>query len=132
MKGNSMILDKARDLGISLSQSPEFIRMQSARALLDSSEDVSSALNEYKQKQEELLELLSTESPNRIFVASLSRDAEALRTQLLDNPIFAEVLEAQDDFEKLMSQVNKEISACIGTLNESSCSGTCSDCKGCH
>ncbi|HOR13728.1 MAG TPA: YlbF family regulator, partial [Clostridia bacterium] len=105
-----MILDKARDLGISLSQSPEFIRMQSARALLDSSEDVSSALNEYKQKQEELLELLSTESPNRIFVASLSRDAEALRTQLLDNPIFAEVLEAQDDFEKLMSQVNKEIS----------------------
>lgn len=127
-----MILDKARDLGISLSQSPEFIRMQSARALLDKSEDVSSALNEYKQKQEELLELLSTESPNRIFVASLSRDAEALRTQLLDNPIFTEVLEAQDDFEKLMRQVNKEISACIGTLNESNCSGTCSDCKGCH
>ena len=127
-----MILDKARDLGISLSQSPEFIRMQSARALLDKSEDVSSALNEYKQKQEELLELLSTESPNRIFVASLSRDAEALRTQLLDNPIFTEVLEAQDDLEKLMRQVNKEISACIGTLNESNCSGTCSDCKGCH
>ncbi len=127
-----MILDKARDLGISLSQSPEFIRMQSARALLDSNEDVSTALNEYKQKQEELLDLLSTETPNRILVASLSRDTEALRSQLFSNPIFSEVLEAQDDFEKLMHQVNKEISACIGILNESSCGGACSDCKGCH
>ena len=129
-----MILDKARELGIALSETPEFLRMQGARELMDANDAVTSALSEYKEKQEELVELLSGEEPDRLLVASLSRDVETLQEQLLENPILAEAMAAQNAFQLLMSQVNGEIAACIGAQSRSGgCGGgSCEGCQGCH
>ncbi len=129
-----MILEKARDLGLALSESPEFLRMQSARVVLDANETVSSALQDYQQKQEQLLDMLSGENPDRLQVAALSRDVETLQEQLLSNPVFSEAMEAQNAFSQLMTQVNREISACIGVQqsDEGGCGGSCSGCSGCH
>jgi cell fate (sporulation/competence/biofilm development) regulator YlbF (YheA/YmcA/DUF963 family) len=128
-----MILEKARDLGVALSQSQEFIRMQSSRAVLDANETVTGALNDFQSKQDQLMELLSGENPDRLQVAALSRDVETLQEQLIQNPIFAEAMEAQNAFSQLMTQVNKEISSCIGLQREESgCGGSCSGCSGCH
>ncbi len=129
-----MILDKARELGIALSETPEFLRMQSARELMDANEAVTSALAEYKEKQEELVDLLSGEDADRLLIASLSRDVETLQEQLLENPVFAEAMAAQNAFQLLMSQVNGEIAACIGAQSRSGgCNGgSCEGCKGCH
>lgn len=128
-----MILEKARDLGVALSQSQEFIRMQSARAVLDANDVVTGALNDFQSKQDQLMELLSGENPDRLQVAALSRDVETLQEQLVQNPIFSEAMEAQNAFSQLMTQVNREISTCIGLQREeSSCGGSCSGCSGCH
>lgn len=128
-----MILEKARDLGLALSESQEFSRMQSARALLDANEAVTSTLQDYQQKQEQLLDLLSGDNPDRLQVAALSRDVETLQEQLLSNPVFSEAMEAQNAFSQLMAQVNREISACIGVQqSEGGCGGSCSGCSGCH
>lgn len=128
-----MILEKARDLGLALSESQEFLRMQSARAVLDSNEAVTSTLQDYQQKQEQLLDLLSGDNPDRLRVAALSRDVETLQEQLLSNPVFSEAMEAQNAFSQLMAQVNREISACIGVQqSEGGCGGSCSGCSGCH
>lgn len=129
-----MILDKARELGIALSETPEFLRMQSAREIMDGNDAVTAALAEYKDKQDQLVELLTGEDPDRLLVASLSRDVETLQEQLLENPIFAEAMAAQNAFQLLMSQVNGEIAACIGAQSRSGgCGGgSCEGCKGCH
>ncbi|MEL7603218.1 MAG: YlbF family regulator [Bacillota bacterium] len=128
-----MILEKARDLGLALSESQEFSRMQSARAVLDANEAVTSTLQDYQQKQEQLLDLLSGDNPDRLQVAALSRDVETLQEQLLSNPVFSEAMEAQNAFSQLMAQVNREISACIGVQqSEGGCGGSCSGCSGCH
>ena len=101
---------------------------------MDMNEGVSAALQEYKDKQEELVELLSTDSPDRLMIASLSRDVETLQGQLLANPVFSEAMEAQNAFQQLMNQVNQEIAACIGADGESGggCGGHCEGCKGCQ
>lgn len=128
-----MILEKARDLGLALSETQEFLRMQSARAVLDANETVTSTLQDYQQKQEQLLDLLSSDNPERLQVSALSRDVETLQEQLLSNPVFSEAMEAQNAFSQLMAQVNREISACIGVQqSEESCGGSCSGCSGCH
>ena len=107
--------------------------MQSARALLDANEAVTSTLQDYQQKQEQLLDLLSGDNPDRLQVAALSRDVETLQEQLLSNPVFSEAMEAQNAFSQLMAQVNREISACIGVQqSEGGCGGSCSGCSGCH
>ena len=130
-----MILDKARELGLALSESQEFLRMQGAREIMDGNDAVTSALAEYKEKQDQLVDLLSGEDPDRLLVASLSRDVETLQEQLLENPVFAETMAAQNAFQLLMNQVNGEIAACIGgqTGSRGGCGGSsCEGCKGCH
>lgn len=128
-----MVLEKARELGIALSESEEFIRFQTARSLMDMNQGVSATLQEYKDKQEQLVDLLSTDSPDRLLIASLSKDTEALQEQLLANPVFSEAMEAQNAFQQLMSQVNQEIAACIGADSDrSGCGGSCEGCKGCQ
>ena len=130
-----MILDKARELGLALSESQEFLRMQGAREIMDGNDAVTSALAEYKEKQDQLVDLLSGEDPDRLLVASLSRDVETLQEQLLENPVFSEAMAAQNAFQLLMNQVNGEIAACIGAQSRTGggCSGgSCGGCKGCH
>ena len=128
-----MILDKARELGLALSQSEEFLRMQSARAVMDSNEAITDALQDYKDKQEELMGLLSGDEPDRLQVAALSRDVETLQEQLLNSPVFSEAMAAQNEFQQLMTKVNREIAACIGIqTEESGCGGSCASCSGCH
>jgi len=130
-----MILDKARELGIALSESEEFLRFQAARTVMDMNEGVTAALQEYREKQGQLVETLSTDSPDRLLIASLSRDVETLQEQLLANPVFSEAMEAQNAFQQLMSQVNREIAACIGAESSSGvsgCGGNCESCRGCQ
>lgn len=133
-RNECMILDKARELGIALSESAEFLRMQHAREIMDANEAVVAVLDEYKTKQDELVDLLSGEDPDRLVVAGLSRDVETLQEQLLENPVFAEAMAAQSAFQLLMNQVNGEIAACIGAqTGRSGCGGgSCEGCKGCH
>ena len=129
-----MILDKARELGIALSESEEFLRMRQARALLDADSKITDTLMQFQDKQNELVTQLSGENPDQLLVASLSHDVELLQTQLLEIPLFAEAIEAQNAFQLLMSEVNKEIGACIGIETKESggeCGGSCDGCAGC-
>ncbi|MDL2235555.1 YlbF family regulator [Christensenellaceae bacterium OttesenSCG-928-L17] len=128
-----MILNKARELGIALSETEEFQRMGQARAVMEADQTVTDAMALFQAKQDELVALLSNDSPDRLLIASLSHEVEALQTQLLENPVFAEALEAQNAFQQMMNAVNREIGACIGAVaeEEAGCSGSCEGCAGC-
>jgi cell fate (sporulation/competence/biofilm development) regulator YlbF (YheA/YmcA/DUF963 family) len=130
-----MILDQARELGIQLSETEEFKNMLLYRAELESNESICSVLREFQEKQAELMEVLAGENPDRMTVASLSRDVEMLQEQLLENDLFSQAIKAQNAFQLLMQQVNREIAACIGFGSEDSgngCDGgSCEGCSGC-
>ena len=51
------VIDQARELGISLANSPEFMRMKQAQAALSQDEAVSGLLLELNQKKQELLRM---------------------------------------------------------------------------
>lgn len=131
-----MILEKARELGIALSESEEYLRMRTARELLNQNEAVSEMIREYQDKQEQLLSILSGDQLDREVVATLSSDVEAMQKQLLENPLFHEFLQSQKEFEQMLSQVNHEIGACIGLAPAetyvSGCKGSCQGCTGCQ
>ncbi|MBS7387004.1 MAG: YlbF family regulator, partial [Eubacteriales bacterium] len=58
-----------------------------------------------------------------------------IQTELVENPVFEEMMEAQHCFANLMNEVNRTIGAYIGMNTEenssSGCSGNCSGCSGC-
>ncbi len=129
-----MVLEKARELGLALSQSEEFIRMSVAQNAVESDEIVTEALAEFKAKQNELVDLLAEDEADKLQIAALSHDIELLQAQLVENPLFMAVMEAQNAFSALMNMVNQEIGACIGLQTQESsegCQGSCSGCSGC-
>lgn len=129
-----MVLEKARELGIALSETQEFQQMLEAKHIMDSDEALSALINEYQEKQQKMIEMLSGDDMDRALVASLSADVEAIQGQLTENPIFTKVMETQQSFQNLMQQVNREIGACIGMPQEEDhvCSGSCESCGGCQ
>lgn len=128
-----MIIDKARELGIELSESAEFTRMVQAREALENDTVASELLSEFRGKQEKMLQMLSDEEPDREVVSALANDVENIQGMLLENSVFSEALAAQNDFQQLMNRVNSVISSCIGleTKSGEDCSGSCSSCGGC-
>lgn len=138
-----MILEKARELGIALSESDEFANMTRTRETMEADTGLMAELNEYNALQESIARLLTQDGDNHAEIQQMSRDIERLHDELIENETFRAMLEAQAEFQQLMKRVNAVIGMCIGAEgkdeeedndeeNEGGCSGCCSQCSGCH
>lgn len=131
-----MIKEKATELGLALSNSEEFKRMQSAKAAMDSDANINGLMEQYTKKQEQMVEMLENENSEGVTVSAIAKEIEDIQNELMNNAIFIEMMESQNQFANVMKDVNKIISAYInlGVEEESQssgCSGDCSGCSGC-
>ena len=132
-----MVIDKARDLGIALSESIEFQRVLQARAAIEENESLVNRINLLHEKQHLIANLLAEgeAEDSRVDLATLSNEIEEIQTELMESEPFVEMLEAQHAFEALMQRVNRVIAACIGAdfdgEDDANCSGDCGTCSGC-
>ncbi len=136
-----MIIEKARELGIAISESEEFINMTRTREAMEADEQLMANLNEYNAMQQSIMDVMSSDTDNTQAVQDMSRDIERLHDELLANETFHAMLEAQARFQQLMKQVNRVIGLCIGAEEhnepdsdeeeEGGCNGCCSHCTGC-
>ncbi len=130
-----MIKEKATELGLAISNSEEFKRMQAAKAAMDSDTLVNGLMEQYTKKQEHMVQMLENESEG-VTVSAIAKEIEDIQNELMSNPVFIEMMEAQNQFANVMNDVNKIISAYINLGAEddsqsSGCSGDCSGCSGC-
>ncbi len=129
-----MIIEKARELGIALSESEEFLRMNRARAAMEADATLMSALDEYNQKQNDIMELMSGDA-DVSEIQGMSADLERLHDMLTSSELFTAMLEAQNGFQALMKRVNRAIGLCVGMEIEedgdSACGSDCAHCAGC-
>ena len=136
-----MIIEKARELGIAISESEECINMTRTREAMEADEQLMANLNEYNAMQQSIMDIMSSDTDNTQAVQDMSRDIERLHDELLANETFHAMLEAQARFQQLMKQVNRVIGLCIGAeehnepdsdeVEEGGCNGCCSHCTGC-
>ncbi len=131
-----MIIEKAKELGIALSESDEFRAMNDAQRAMEEDEALMAKLSDFNEKQNRMMELLSADEGDQAQVSLLSAQMEALRTQLIEDDTFVKMLETQTVFQALMKRVNRAIGLCIGAEiedeEEAGCGGNCSGCHGCH
>lgn len=131
-----MIIEKAKELGIALSESEEFRAMNEAERAMETDEGLMAKINEFNHKQSRIMELLSADEGDQAQISLLSAQMEALRTELIENEAFVKMLETQATFQALMKRVNRAIGMCIGAdmeeNEEAGCGGHCSGCSGCH
>ena len=125
------MLDKARELGLALAATPEFLRMKQAQSDVERDEALNALISELHQKRARLVESLGADELDGNEALSLSNDIERLQGQLQENPLFAELIGAETSFQALISTVDDEINACIG-VTKNNCGGDCGSCGGCH
>lgn len=127
-------LERARELGMALAASPEYLRLQQAKQLMLENIELTALIAEYNEKQEQLIDLMqSGEMDTKESAVILTNEIESLQKQLGDNAIFSELLVAQEAFSNLITAVNNEINACVGNTTEATASSACSgDCSQCH
>ena len=131
-----MIKEKATELGLALSNSEEFKRVQAAKAAMDSDPHVQGLMEQYTKKQEQMVSMLESEDNEGMTVSAIAKEIEDIQSELMADPVFIEMMESQTQFANVMNEVNKVISAYINLSEEeesqsSGCSGDCSGCSGC-
>lgn len=125
------LIERARELGIALAESNEFIRMREAQNAVADSESVSGLITELTEKRARLVGLFEQEEQSGSDALSLTNDIERLQGQLSENPLFSELLESESAFSALITAIDDEINACIGQ-QKSGCDGDCGSCGGCR
>ena len=125
------MIELARELGLALANSAEFIRMKNAQNAVEQNEGINAALIELREKRERLVNILAEEETDNLEALRLTNDIDRLEGQLQDNPLFLELLEAQAAFSTVLRTINDEINACIGgeTSESASCEGDCGSCQ---
>ncbi|MBR5292746.1 MAG: YlbF family regulator [Clostridia bacterium] len=131
-----MIKEKATELGLALSNSEEFKRVQQAKAAMDSDPHVQGLMEQYTKKQEQMVNMLENQDNDGMTVSAIAKEIEDIQSELMADPVFIEMMESQNQFANVMNEVNKVISAYINLGEEeesrsSGCSGDCSGCSGC-
>jgi cell fate (sporulation/competence/biofilm development) regulator YlbF (YheA/YmcA/DUF963 family) len=127
------VIELARELGVALANSAEFIRMKTAQNAVESDEAVTALLTELNEKRERLVSTLAEDETDNLEALRLTDDIDRLEGQLQENPMFTELMAAQAAFSSVLRTINDEINACIGgeTSASAACDGSCESCGGC-
>ncbi len=127
------MIELARELGLALANSAEFIQMKQAQAAFEGNEAVGALMRELNEKRERLIAILSEDESGGLEAVSLTNDIELLEQQLKESPLYEELVTAQSAFSAVLSAINNEINACIGgeTDTDADCAGDCGSCGGC-
>ena len=127
------MLDLARELGLALAGSEEFNVLIHARMNVAQDNELQRLIEAFKEKREEVVTLMENGSEE---IISVSNDLDALQQQLFDNPLFIDLMDAENDFQVLLSSVNEEIARCLSDADptgestfESAVSCGCSHCS---
>lgn len=132
-----MIIEKARELGLAISESPEFVSMLEARKKVDGDPVISGMIAQYSDLQKTITEMLEASDIDAQAIRSMTAQMEQIQGTLLSEPVFTNAMTTQNAFQQLMERVNAEIGACISApvrdeaSAEQGCSGCCSACGGC-
>ena len=100
------MIELARELGLALANSAEFIRMKNAQNAVEQNEGINAALTELREKRERLVNILAEEETDNLEALRLTNDIDRLEGQLQDNPLFLELLEAQAAFSTVLRTIN--------------------------
>jgi cell fate (sporulation/competence/biofilm development) regulator YlbF (YheA/YmcA/DUF963 family) len=126
------MIELARELGLALANSCEFVQMKQLQSDFEHNEAIAQLMQELNEKRERLINILASDEGDDMEAVSLTNDIERLEAQLKDSPLYAELISAQTAFFTVLNAINEEINACIGATNESSdCGGDCGGCGGC-
>ncbi len=133
------IIGKAQELGQMIANCGEAERVKAAGDKMNANDEAVDMLQTYNDNRREASEKLrSMEKPSKEDIEKFRAEDMAEFEKLMTNPLIAEYIEASQEMENLVNQVNAVLTYYIQGGQEGElaanggCGGDCSGCSGCH
>ncbi len=126
------IIEKAKELGALLQASEQVQRYNAAKVAYDGNEELQKLIQEFNLQRMSMMNLSSAEEPDEARMAELEERIKDIYTNIMQNPVSAELQDAKQAVEAVLNQVNGVISFYVTGEEPSSCTHDCSTCGGCH
>jgi cell fate (sporulation/competence/biofilm development) regulator YlbF (YheA/YmcA/DUF963 family) len=114
---------RARELGRTLRDLPEYERFDEAQVAVEGSEEAQAKIEEFEQVRQEFMLARQTGQASQEDLEALQETQEELH----DIPVMAEYLEAQNELDARLERVNSTISSELGLDFAEEASGCCND-----
>ncbi|MDY4976954.1 MAG: YlbF family regulator [Clostridia bacterium] len=126
------LLDQAKVLGEMLAQSEEYKNMKRAEAAQLADPDAQAQLAAYNELTNEFAMKVKAGEPTKEEMEYYKETLTAEYKKLNQNPTIQEYIFTQQAFDALMKKINGIIAQFVIPQGNSSCSGSCESCGGCH
>ncbi len=126
------ILQKAKELGMMIADSKQFINLKAAEDKQLSDPEAQKLMMEYAQKRDALTARASKEGVTKEDFEEIKLESQQAFEKICENENIKAYLEANKKFSSLIEQVNQIIGYFVKGGEAGGCSGNCSSCGGCH
>lgn len=116
--------------GEALKEDPVITEYNSAREEYLHDVKITAAVNEYNVQNQLLMEQQSKEEKDEALIASIEKRTNELYELILANDAMKRLSKAEIALNNLINEINETLISYV--TPESSCSGSCSTCGGCH
>ncbi len=131
------IIEMARALGKAIQQDERYIRLSVARDNNDNDEKLQEMIGNFNLKRVEVNQEAARPDKDQAKLDTLNESIRALYKEIMDNPNMVEFNAAKEEIDSLMNFVNQILVLSVNgqdpdTVEQSSCTGSCATCAGCH
>jgi cell fate (sporulation/competence/biofilm development) regulator YlbF (YheA/YmcA/DUF963 family) len=122
------ILEKARELGEEIATSIELEEMKEAEQAMLNDPEASLLVREFNEKQRKFMNLKMSGTDLTEDQMSEVRDLE---DRVMENPLIVDFFLKQQNFEKIIEEINEIIARAIAGESAACSDQCCSTCSGC-
>lgn len=127
------VVEKAKELGQMIVESEEFVALQKAEVRQNNDAKAIELIANYNVKRNELMAQMQDPNVSKEKMDEVRSQMEAEFDILSANEAISEYIEATQNFQQMMTQVNSVISHYVNGDQGGCDSGSCSSCGGgCH
>ena len=133
MNNMDNVFKKTRELGEALLESEVYLKMKDAEDKAMANPEAAQTMAAFLEKRGELQSMMQSDNPDPGAMKRLSEEMDDLqdRLQMVDDIVALN--DARNEFNSLIGQINQVLQFIVtGRMEESSCSGDCGSCGGCH
>lgn len=120
------IMEAATILGKLIKESEAYKKLDEAKAEYEKCTEVTTYMTEYEAQQKALEMVASQKEPDTVVIDEIQNRLNVLFTQITEHPVYVALYQAQSDVDKLMEEVNNQITFTI--TGKLPCTHDCSTC----
>ena len=131
------IIEMTRALGKAIQQDERYIRLSLARENNDNDEKLQEMIGSFNLKRVGVNQEAARPDKDQAKLDQLNESIRALYKEIMENPNMVEFNAAKEEIDSLMNFINQILVLSVNgqdpdTVEQSSCTGSCATCAGCH